>query len=153
MKKEIQIIKIINEYQYYDKDNVERESKIKESSIPFISDKYIQNISFLDKEDIINIDLLGSTKNTEVKAISWRSLADDIVELLIHSFNLQRDYSVNGRPFAYIPKLGFPANFLSMKLYDNYKYFIIYYYDDGESRRNPLLYVHGIWKIYTSLDF
>lgn len=32
---------------------------------------------------------------------------------------------------------------------DNY-FIIIYYFDDGESRRNPQLYVHGIWEIELS---
>jgi hypothetical protein len=84
--------------------------------------------------------------------------------------NFTQDFLNEMKSFGLIPKLHrFGHEYLGTKgndlhsfsptvsikkseLTENY-FIVIYYFDDGESRRSPELYVHGIWEVELSEEF
>jgi hypothetical protein len=110
---------------------------------------YISFFSAINEN--IKADLYGRTYNTICKDVSWINFPSKIVELFITPFELQKGISINGNVYADIKtEKGQISAMMAVRQHIDATYIIIFYYDDGESRRNPSLYVHGIWEVELS---
>jgi hypothetical protein len=100
------------------------------------------------------------------QGIYW-CLSKDVKILELDQENFTQNFLNEMKSFGLIPKLHrFGHEYIGLKGNDLYSfsptvsikkseltenYFIaIYYFDDGESRRSPELYVHGIWEVELS---
>jgi hypothetical protein len=113
-------------------------------------------IRIKNKDEDITIGLYGDFPENYYTNISWRSLEEQIVEQIIDTFQLSKEYSIKGNPFAIIliDDKVFSPNMVIKKSHVTNNYFIIvYHFDDGESRKSPELYVHGIWEVELSEEF
>jgi hypothetical protein len=103
------------------------------------------------------------------QGIYW-CLSKNVKILELDQENFTQDFLNEMKSFGLIPKLHrFGHEYLSPKgndlhsfsptvsikkseLTENY-FIVIYYFNDGESRGNPKLYVHGIWEVELSEEF
>jgi hypothetical protein len=87
------------------------------------------------------------------KRLSWNYFNKNeikyISELFDMSYEFSDDYSCSFVKLDnHCPMLNIALKKSSFN--DDIYFLIIFYYDDGEGRRNPELYVHGIWEVELS---
>ena len=90
-----------------------------------------------------------STKNIE---LNWENFKEKELDEIAAIFNLQIVVNKDGNLYLNVQDYAnYSATFCIKKSEQTDNYFMtIYYYDDGESRRNPKLYVHGVWEVALS---
>ncbi len=115
-----------------------------------------QRIKIFDKHivnEFVVIDLFGLLENTHVFSINEDNLGINLFEEFCLTFGLQYQQQIKKHAklkFNEMERLVSAA----VKKLDNTDmlYLVIFYLDSGESRRKPILYIHGIWKISSSED-
>lgn len=157
-KNQIKIIEEIKTFQYIKRNGIACKTEVKrlldgkEEMKDYSFDSLIRVRS--KNEDII-IGLYGDFQDVITKRIYWENFTYLEIEEICKKFSLYFDEDIN-YPSAslQLEKKGQIAT-ISIKesnISNNY-FIIIYYFDDGESRRNPQLYVQGIWEVELSEEF
>jgi hypothetical protein len=89
---------------------------------------------------------------TKVLGLHWENFNKQELKEIAETFKLQIVVNRDGNYYLNVQNYAnYSATLCIKKSEQADSYFIaIYYYDDGESRRNPELYVHGVWEITLS---
>jgi hypothetical protein len=111
-----------------------------------------------------------TSQNEYVEQGIYWCLSKDVKIDRLNKKNFTQDFLNEMKSFDLIPKtncygleyIGAKGNDLysfpptvsikKSELTENY-FIVIYYFDDGESRKSPELYVHGIWEVELSEEF
>jgi hypothetical protein len=160
----ISIVSQIGNYEVYFQDNIIATCNTKEIINTPVLNEWKQIIGFsLGNNEYVKMDLFGKSENTVKRRIYWENFTNDEVNVLSDIFNLNIYESKKIREEGKI-------NFNAAKINLNNKestaelvfkkstingksLIVIFYYDDGESRRSPKLYIHGIWEVELSKEF
>lgn len=107
-----------------------------------------QRIQFWDSslKRVITLDLYDRTGITKVVALSGNRFEKQEYENLCKSFGLH--LRVDPQLYAVILVNGeSKVAHLAIQHLEDETFCLIFNLDDGESRRNATLYIHGIWKV------
>jgi hypothetical protein len=112
-------------------------------------------IRIKNKDEDITIGIYGDFPEVITKRIYWENFTYNEIEKFCKDFILYFDEDVN-YPSASLElgkdKLIATLSIKKSELTESY-FIIVYHFDDGESRRSPELYVHGIWEVEFSEEF
>ena len=154
-KDQIKVIEEITTFQY-----IKRWGKFLKTSVKkFLNgNEEMRDYSFetmikvRSKNEDITIGIFGDFQEVITKRIYWEHFTYNEVEEFCKKFDLFFDKDFNYPSASFELKKDKLIATLSLKkssVANNY-FIIIYYFDDGESRRNPQLYIHGIWEVELS---
>jgi hypothetical protein len=112
-------------------------------------------IRIKDKDEDITIGIYRDFPEVITKGIYWENFTYNEIEKICKNFILYFDEDVN-YPSASLElgkdKLIATLSVKKSHVTNNY-FIIVYHFDDGEGRRSPELYVHGIWEVELSEEF
>ncbi len=92
--------------------------------------------------------------NTKILGLHWENFNKTLINELATKFKLEIKINRDGNQYLRVKNLDYSLKIAIRRSIKTNSYFIaIYYFDDGESRRNPQLYVHGIWEVELSKEF
>lgn len=109
--------------------------------------KWVQRIEFYDKylKQAVKLDLYGLKELTIVFSLNEKEIGDQFVQTCSF-FNIDFKYQLKKHAFLCVENEERLASIALKKSQDGRVYLTIFMLDSGDSRRSPILYVHGIWK-------
>jgi len=157
-KNQITIIEEIKTFQYVKKNGTACNTEIKRllNGNEEMRDYSFETlIGIRNKDEEIIIGIYGQFPDVLIRRIYWENFNYDEIKVLSEIFKLYFNNNSN-YPSASLEseESKLMATLAIKKSHSSNNYFlVIYHFDDGESRRSPQLYVHGIWKVELSEEF
>jgi hypothetical protein len=157
-KNQIEIIEKITSFRY-----IKRNGEVQNTTIKtFLDgkekiDSYYLDvlIGFKTKNEENTIGIYGYFSEVFTKRIYWENFTYNEIKIIAETFELHFDddfiypsVSLDIGKNKLIATLSIKKSFTT----DNY-FLVIYYFNDGESRKNSQLYVYGIWEVQLSEEF
>lgn len=96
------------------------------------------------------IDLSGLTNNCTVASINENIFSEEEFNCLCSTLNLETYRQIKQHAKRTIGNKAYTLSLVNQKTLKN-NILVVFYFDDGESRRSPVLYVEGIFLIKTNI--
>lgn len=109
--------------------------------------EWVQRIEFYDSDlkQLIKLDLYGLKELTKVVSLNEMEFGDQFIDLCT-LFKVDFKEQIKKHAFLWIENEERLATIALKQSADGMVYVTVFLIDSGDSRKAPILYIHGIWK-------
>lgn len=143
----IRIVRDFNVFKLYDSFATCEVGKIKTVYNSSGIKEWVQRIEFYDSDlkQSIKLDLYGLKELTKVVSLNEKEIGDQFINLC-SLFKIEFKEQIKKHAFLSIENEERLASIAFKKSVEGMVYISVFVIDSGDSRKEPILYIHGIWK-------